>query len=145
MISRFYRRISAFKLAPSPERALQLRARFDRIVNRRTGCTKLDKLLKRLRANKHEPPRALERPEIPLNTNYGSPLIPKLPFCYGPTSPKIEGLVLPRQRGNRTGSSPPQRLQLLRLWWKKGKRCGVMLPRGWLFPGRSHGDPISTR
>jgi hypothetical protein len=30
-------------------------------------------------------------------------------------------------------------------WWKEGKRRGVMLPHGWLFPGRSHGDPISTR
>jgi hypothetical protein len=33
----------------------------------------------------------------------------------------------------------------LRLWGKEGKRRGVMLPHGWLFPGRSHGDPISTR
>ena len=29
--------------------------------------------------------------------------------------------------------------------WKEGKRRGVMLPHGWLFPGRTHGDPISTR
>src|SRR5579862_2449361 len=25
------------------------------------------------------------------------------------------------------------------------KRRGVMLPHGWLFPGRTHADPISTR
>src|SRR5208337_3565905 len=28
---------------------------------------------------------------------------------------------------------------------KEGKRRGVMLPHGWLFPGRSATDPISTR
>ena len=36
----------------------------------------------------------------------------------------------------------PQLLALLRLWWKEGRRRGVMLPHGWLFPGRMHGDPI---
>jgi integrase/recombinase XerD len=39
----------------------------------------------------------------------------------------------------------PQLLVLLRLWWKGGKRRSVMLPPGWLFPGRSCTDPISTR
>ena len=34
---------------------------------------------------------------------------------------------------------------LLRLWWKEGKRRSVMLPHGWLFPGRGATDPISTR
>ena len=28
----------------------------------------------------------------------------------------------------------PQLLELLRLWWREGKRRGVMLPQGWLFP-----------
>jgi site-specific recombinase XerD len=32
----------------------------------------------------------------------------------------------------------------LRLWWKEGERRSVMLPHGWLFPGRSRADPIST-
>ena len=39
----------------------------------------------------------------------------------------------------------PQLLALLRLWWKEGKRRSVMLPHGWLFPGRSATDPVSTR
>ncbi len=69
MIWWFYRQLKAFKLAPSPERAVELRARFDRIFKRRTGYATLDKLLKRLLANKDELLRVLERPEIPLNTN----------------------------------------------------------------------------
>jgi integrase/recombinase XerD len=48
-------------------------------------------------------------------------------------------------RKDRNAMLSPQLLQLLRLWWKEGKRRGVMLPHGWLFPGRSHADPISTR
>ncbi len=69
MIWWFYRQLKAFKLAPGPQRAAELRARFDRIFKRRTGYATLDKLLKRLRANKDELLRGLERPEIPLNTN----------------------------------------------------------------------------
>ena len=69
MIWWFYRQLKAFKLAPGPERAAELRARFDRIFKRRTGYATLDKLLKRLHANKGELLRVLERPEIPLNTN----------------------------------------------------------------------------
>ena len=48
-------------------------------------------------------------------------------------------------RKDRNAMLSPQLLALLRLWWKEGKRRGVMLPHGWLFPGRPHGDPISTR
>ncbi len=69
MIWWIYRQIKAFKLAPNPERAAELRARFDRIFLRRTGYATLDRLLKRLHANKDELLRVLERPEIPLNTN----------------------------------------------------------------------------
>ena len=69
MIWWFYRQLKAFKLAPNPERAAELRARFDRIFLRRTGYATLDRLLKRLHANKDELLRVLERPEIPLNTN----------------------------------------------------------------------------
>ena len=69
MIWWFYRQLKTFKRAPSPERAAELSARFDRIFKRRTGYATLDKLLKRLHANKNELLRVLERPEIPLNTN----------------------------------------------------------------------------
>jgi len=43
--------------------------RFDRIFKRTTGFVSLDRLLKRLQANKPELLRVLERPEIPLHTN----------------------------------------------------------------------------
>jgi hypothetical protein len=46
-----------------------LRTRFDRIFLRRTGFATLDRLLKRLHANKAELLRVLDRPETPLHTN----------------------------------------------------------------------------
>jgi integrase/recombinase XerD len=48
-------------------------------------------------------------------------------------------------RKDRNAMLSPQLLELLRLWWREGKRRGVMLPHGWLFPGRSSLEPISTR
>jgi len=48
-------------------------------------------------------------------------------------------------RKDRNAMLSPQLVRLLRLWWKEGRRRGVMLPHGWLFPGRSPADPISTR
>ena len=48
-------------------------------------------------------------------------------------------------RKDRNAMLSPQLLALLRLWWREGKRRSVMLPHGWLFPGRSYTDPVSTR
>lgn len=48
-------------------------------------------------------------------------------------------------RKDRNAMLSPQLLELLRLWWREGRRRGVMLPHGWLFPGRSRTDPISSR
>jgi hypothetical protein len=48
-------------------------------------------------------------------------------------------------RKDRNAMLSPQLLELLRLWWRASKRSSVMLPHGWLFPGRSYTDPISTR
>jgi len=48
-------------------------------------------------------------------------------------------------RKDRNAMLSPQLLELLRLWWREGRRRGVMLPHGWLFPGRSSVEPISTR
>ncbi|HVH83068.1 MAG TPA: tyrosine-type recombinase/integrase [Steroidobacteraceae bacterium] len=39
----------------------------------------------------------------------------------------------------------PQLLGVLRAWWREGRRLGVLLPRGWLFPSRNPVDPLSTR
>jgi integrase/recombinase XerD len=48
-------------------------------------------------------------------------------------------------RKDRNAMLSPQLLRLLRLWWREGKRRGVMLPGGWLFPGQNSLEPISTR
>ena len=48
-------------------------------------------------------------------------------------------------RKDRHAMLSPQLLELLRAWWREGRRLGVMLPRGWLFPGRNPVDPLSTR
>jgi site-specific recombinase XerD len=36
-------------------------------------------------------------------------------------------------------------LALLRAWWQVGREQGVMLPGGWLFPGRDPVNPLTTR
>ena len=48
-------------------------------------------------------------------------------------------------RKDRNAMLSPQLLELLRLWWREGKRRNIILPHGWLFPGQSRTDPISTR
>ena len=48
-------------------------------------------------------------------------------------------------RKDRNAMLSPQLLELLRVWWREGRRRGVMLPHGWLFPGRSCTEPISSR
>jgi len=48
-------------------------------------------------------------------------------------------------RKDRNAMLSPQLLGLLRQWWREGRRRGVMLPQGWLFPGRSSLEPLSTR
>jgi Transposase IS66 family len=65
----FYASLKTFRLRPNPRRAAALRARFDRIFLRRTGFITLDRLLKRLHANKAELLMVLDRPETPLHTN----------------------------------------------------------------------------
>jgi hypothetical protein len=65
----FYADLKAYRLDPTPRRRSELRARFDRIFRRRTGFATLDRLLKRLHANKAELLMVLDHPEIPLHTN----------------------------------------------------------------------------
>ena len=65
----FYADLKAYQLDPTSRRRRELRARFDRIFRRRTGFAVLDRLLKRLHANKLELLMVLDRPEIPLHTN----------------------------------------------------------------------------
>jgi Transposase IS66 family len=69
LIWNFYADLKTYRANPSKNRRAVLRARFDRIFRRRTGFVTLDRLLKRLFANKTELLMVLERPEIPLHTN----------------------------------------------------------------------------
>ncbi|MDQ2764060.1 MAG: transposase [Pseudomonadota bacterium] len=69
LIWRFYSDLKAYCFDPRPRRRAALRTRFDRIFRRRTGFVTLDRLLKRLHANKAELLMVLDRPEIPLHTN----------------------------------------------------------------------------
>src|ERR1700687_5651151 len=48
-------------------------------------------------------------------------------------------------RKDRDAMLSPQLLERLRGWWVEGRRRGVLLPRGWLFPGRNPIEPLSTR
>lgn len=65
----FYRDLKSYREDPSPRRRASLRARFDRIFRRNTGAVMLDRLLKRIHANRRELLMVLDRPEIPLHTN----------------------------------------------------------------------------
>ena len=69
LIWNFYADLTVYRIQPSAQRRLTLRARFDRIFHRRTGFVTLDRLLARLHANKAELLMVLERPDTPLNTN----------------------------------------------------------------------------
>jgi hypothetical protein len=69
LIWNFYADLKAYRANPGKARRLLLRVRFDRIFRRCTGFTTLDRLLKRLHANKAELLMVLERPDIPLHTN----------------------------------------------------------------------------
>lgn len=46
---------------------------------------------------------------------------------------------------DRQAMLSPTLLQLLRAWWREGRRLGKMLPNGWLFPGMDPIAPLSTR
>ncbi len=52
-----------------------------------------------------------------------------------------------RGKGGRSRHAllSPDLLALLRAWWQQGRRDGVMLPGGWLFPGQDPAKPITTR
>jgi site-specific recombinase XerD len=39
----------------------------------------------------------------------------------------------------------PQLLDILRAWWREGRRRGVLMPGGWLFPGRDRLTPLTAR
>jgi Transposase IS66 family len=65
----FYADLKAYRQAPIPDSKTALQARFDAIFTQKTGFITLNRLLKRLHANKSELLMVLEHPEIPLHTN----------------------------------------------------------------------------
>jgi hypothetical protein len=64
-----YRDLKLYRANPSAQAKAGLKARFDRLFGRTTGFAELDTALARLKRRKSELLVALERPEVPLNTN----------------------------------------------------------------------------
>jgi Transposase IS66 family len=64
-----YRDLKLYRADPSTRAKAALKARFDRLFGRTTGFAELDAALARLKLRKAELLVALERPEVPLNTN----------------------------------------------------------------------------
>jgi hypothetical protein len=69
LVWQFYADLKDYRRTPTPLRRTMLRQRFDYIFRRRTGFATLDRLLKRLHANKAELLMVLDHPDIPLHTN----------------------------------------------------------------------------
>jgi site-specific recombinase XerD len=60
-----------------------------------------------------------------------------------------ERMLLRVERGkgrrDRHAMLSPQLLEQLRVWWREGRRRSLLLPGGWLFPGRNPVEPLSAR
>ena len=84
-----------------------------------------------------------------LGTAYGAGLrvseVTALKVCDIDSTRMLLRVEQGKGRKDRNAMLSPQLLDLLRLWWREGKRRAVMLPHGWLFPGRSPVEPLSTR
>ena len=65
----FYADLKAYVRAPTLAAKAELATRFDAIVTTETGFVTLDRLLKRLHAQKADRLVVLERPDVPLHTN----------------------------------------------------------------------------
>lgn len=69
LIWQLYADLKDYRTTPTPWRRTHLRARFDYVFCRHTGFVSLDRLLRRLHANKAELLAVLDHPDIPLHTN----------------------------------------------------------------------------
>jgi Transposase IS66 family len=65
----FYQDLKAFRAQPDEAQKPALEARFDTLVDQRTGYPNINGVLKEMRDHKADLLRVLERPEIPLHTN----------------------------------------------------------------------------
>jgi len=64
-----YADLKAYKKHPDPPQADAIRAYFDEMCNTKTDYATLNQILKRLRQNRPELLRVLDRPELPLHNN----------------------------------------------------------------------------
>jgi hypothetical protein len=64
-----YKDLKAYRAQPDEEQRPELEARFDILVEQRTGYPSIDGVLKEMRDHKADLLRVLERPEIPLHNN----------------------------------------------------------------------------
>ena len=54
------------------------------------------------------------------------------------------------RRARQGAQGPPRNAvaaaaRAVRAWWREGRRRSLLLPRGWLFPGRNPVEPLSAR
>jgi len=64
-----YKDLKAYRTQPEESQAPLLEARFDALVEQRTGYPSIDGVLKEIREHKADLLRVLERPEVPLHNN----------------------------------------------------------------------------
>jgi hypothetical protein len=64
-----YRDLKVYRLQPDATQRPVLEARFDTLVQQRTGYPSIDGVLKEMRSHKADLLRVLERPEVPLHNN----------------------------------------------------------------------------
>lgn len=68
-IWKYYQRLKAYQVAPSPEKKAELSQAFDELFSRRTGYDELDHRIELTRKKKNELLLALEFPEVPIENN----------------------------------------------------------------------------
>jgi hypothetical protein len=64
-----YKDLKAYRVQPDEAQRPVLEARFDALVEQRTGYPSIDRVLKEMRDQKADLLRVLERPEVPLHNN----------------------------------------------------------------------------
>lgn len=86
----FYRELLVYRQVPAPERAAQLREKFDELFSTVTGYDELDQRIARTRADKTYLLMVLDHPEVPLHNNPAEldarTRVRKRVVSYGPRS-----------------------------------------------------------
>jgi hypothetical protein len=86
----FYKQLLVYRQDPAPERAAQLREKFDELFSTVTGYDELDQRIARTKADKTYLLMALDHPEVPLHNNPAEldarTRVRKRVVSYGPRS-----------------------------------------------------------